>query len=102
MIYSPDVKSKPPQNMGTRNTFSGTLIKTMVCQGHLAKKGQAKVEIIIPNPVVIKSSPLLPLSLEKNGCSGYNNFNECHLFFSENLWIWNNNFNFSLSLFGSK
>ena len=51
--------------MGTRNTFSGTLIKTMVCQGHLAKKGQAKVEIIIPNPSVFKSSPLLTLSFQR-------------------------------------
>ena len=57
------------------------------------KKGQAKVEIAAP-----KFS-------EKNRCSGYNNFNEYHLFFSEysgaglrSYWIRNDNFNFSLSL----
>ena len=40
----------------------------------------------------------------KNKCSGYNTFNECHLFVSEysgtglkNYWIRNNNFNISLS-----
>ena len=29
------------------------------------KKGQAKVEIIIPNPIVFQSSPLLPLSIQR-------------------------------------
>ena len=72
----------------------------------LNKKGQAKVEIIIPNPVIFKSIPLLPLSVQrKNRCSEYNKFNERHLFFTEYSgaglkchWIRNNNFNFSLSL----
>ena len=49
------------------------------------QKGEAKVEIIILPLVVIQSSPLLatPEYSEKNRCSGYNNFNECHLFSSE-------------------
>ena len=42
---------------------------------------------------------------KKNRCSGYNNINECHLFFSKYLvaglkyyWIRNDDFHFSLSL----
>ena len=42
------------------------------------EKGQAKVEIIIPNPA--------PEYSRKNRCSVYINFNECALFFSEYCW----------------
>ena len=41
--------------------------------------GQATVEIIIPNPVLFNSSPLLPLSFQRKIYMQYNNL----LFFSE-------------------
>ena len=63
------------------------------------KRDRLKLKFIIPNPVVSKSSPLLHLSIQRKSDDTHLKTQRQQGAIFIYYWIWNNNFNFSLSLY---